>query len=211
MGMLAGLAQAAYLFGKVLRHKNDPTNDPEFNQNERVQIDRALRALLKLAFQGKSTPLTTVCPQTSMCFGALLELHCPARWEAASVDDIDVDARTRSALEALEFLRPVAQESYTASTIWFRKRPLTLQHASPLLLFWTYQAALTFLRISYWFQTLRQYERPESMQFYPEPNYGTSIMEANQGVATMRQKLYLLSNQWCAAGMWNSRLYRRLR
>ncbi|KAJ9606727.1 hypothetical protein H2200_008736 [Cladophialophora chaetospira] len=187
--------------GKVLRSKNDPTNDAEFNRNERAQIDRALRALLKLAFQGKCAPLITICPQTSICFGALIELHCPAPWEALGSDSIEVEARTRAALDALELLRPIAQGYHRASTIWFRNRPLTLEHASPLLLSWTYQAALTFLRIAHWFKVLRQSGQTESTQIYTEHNHARSIMEANQGVANMMRKLSLLGNQWSAGGM----------
>ncbi|OQV03459.1 Fungal specific transcription factor domain-containing protein [Cladophialophora immunda] len=198
MGMLARLAQAAYLHGKVLRHKREPTSDADFNQHERLQIDRSLRALLRLAYEGNSVPVTTICPQTAMCFGALVELHSPDLSEAADVATVNWQAKTKSKQEALNLLRPVASQAYHESGVWFRNRPFTLSQATPLLLPWTYQAAVMFLQLSHWFQMIKLLHGKSDLGRLSEENE-QCIIEANRGVASMMRKLSLLGGQWRAA------------
>ena len=199
MGMLARLAQAAYLLGKVLQHRQDPTSNPQFNENERHQIDKSLRALLRLAYEGNSVPVTTICPQTAMCFGALAELYWPDLLEGASLTTVDLQAKTKTKKEALELLRPIARQAYHDSGVWFRNRPFTLAQASPLLLPWTYQAAVMFLELSRWFQRVKLLHEKYGRGPSSEENE-RCIIEANRGAASMTRKLSLLGGQWCAAG-----------
>jgi hypothetical protein len=200
LGMLARLSQAVYLLGKVLRHKHEPTDDPDFNQHERLQIDKSLRALLKLAYQGNSAPVTAICPQTAMCFGALIELHFLGYMEAQGPGSLKGHPRANAMQAALNLLRPIAGQACQSSSVWFRSRPFTLEQASPLLLPWTYQAAITFLRLAHWFQVLDRSEGSEPGGEDRSEENQRCIMEANQGAASMMRKLSLLGSQWCASG-----------
>ena len=65
MGRFARLAQGTYLLGKVLLHTSDDNVDEEFYQQETIQLDRTIRALLNLAdFDAKNT----CCAQTAVCY-----------------------------------------------------------------------------------------------------------------------------------------------
>ena len=68
MGMLARLAQAAYLLGRVLRHTLETTTDQDFQARESQQLDRTLRALNNLmGVEGKIRRFP-VCAQTAICY-----------------------------------------------------------------------------------------------------------------------------------------------
>lgn len=48
MGQFARETQIMNLAGRVVRHVYDPAADPEFNQQERIQLERALDSYLPL-------------------------------------------------------------------------------------------------------------------------------------------------------------------
>lgn len=68
MGRFARLAQGSYLLGKVLMHTSDDNVDKEFYQQETVQLDRTIRALLNLADFNSQDAKTTCCGQTAVCY-----------------------------------------------------------------------------------------------------------------------------------------------
>jgi hypothetical protein len=68
MGKFARLAQGTYLLGKVLLHTSDDNVDEEFYQQETIQLDRTIRALLNLADFDDQAVKTTCCAQTAVCY-----------------------------------------------------------------------------------------------------------------------------------------------
>ena len=215
MGMLARLSQAAHLLGRVLRHKKYPTDDAQFNLQEQTQLNRALRALINLTYAEGATRFMPICPQTAICFSALIILNsntssaAPSKttphqarlispysaWEK-QVEDQDVDAIA----ETLEFLRPIAEESAVSTALFFRRQPWSIEKASPLLLHWTYLIAVTFLRVR---RLLIISARGQTGRSLLQPGYQDTaddmVQQATRGFEAMRQKLSLLGHQWCAA------------
>ncbi|KEF60501.1 uncharacterized protein A1O9_02062 [Exophiala aquamarina CBS 119918] len=160
MGMLARLAQSAFLLGRVYRCKTHPTGDAQFDLSEKGQLDRALHALLSLTYEEGATRLMAICPQTALCFSALVILHSDDPVPRSSPltnsvafamnhwHDNYVNDETMSAIQTLKFLRPIANESYTNANLFFRREPWSIEKSSPSLLHWTYLIAVTFLQIS---------------------------------------------------------------
>jgi hypothetical protein len=70
MGMLARMAQATFLLGRVLRLQSpeSASEDAETRKVEVWQLDATLRALLNLAYVEGSLFLGPVCAQTSICY-----------------------------------------------------------------------------------------------------------------------------------------------
>ena len=159
-GMLARLAQAAFLLGRVYRWKNYPTGDAQFDHAEKIQLDRALRALVNLTYEEGATRLMPICPQTALCFSALVTLHdhdtaltpfTLSKSETLTMDMLQDTAMQRDSLNAittLQFLRPIAQESSMSTNLFFRREPWSMEKSSPLLLHWTYLIAMSFLKIA---------------------------------------------------------------
>jgi hypothetical protein len=202
MGIFARLAQAAYLLGKVQRHRRDPTEDPEFNEQERIQIDRSLRALLRLSFEADSVHVTDICPQTMMCFEALIQLHYPNLSEV--VDPHTSHRHQRNSIEeALVLLKPIVAQSTESTNYWFRNRLFTMEEATPLLLPCTYQAAVTFLHLANWLRTVKGQEHGDMDQYLSPEESERYLADANHGTSTMTHKLSVLGHHWCAAGLWN--------
>lgn len=68
MGMLIRLSQSAYLLGQVLRYTSDSTADPTRHQEEGLQLDRTLRALLNLSYIEGEIRHMAVYPQAAICY-----------------------------------------------------------------------------------------------------------------------------------------------
>ena len=208
MGMLARLAQASHLLGRVQRHKRSPTDDIEFNIEEQAQLNRALRAMINLTYQEGITRFMPICPQMALCFSALITLNSKSplsrkdqtrsHRKAWPVFETGNEERDPDAVaKTLDLLRPIAQESAVTTGLYFRKQPWSLEKSSPLLLHWTYLIAVTFLRVrrSLCRSTLESGER----SVYYLSATEAAIEEATRGYEAMKQKLSLLGHQWCAA------------
>jgi hypothetical protein len=79
---------------------------------------------------------------------------------------------------AMTFLRPVVDQMAWASGVWFGERLVNLSDASPLLIFWAYQAITIYHRL--------------------EGQYGN---EVQQHLLLMKEKLKIMSQRWKAGGM----------
>jgi Fungal specific transcription factor domain len=204
MGMLARLAQSAFLLGRVYRWKVYPTGNAQFDEEEKQQLDRALRALLTLTYEEGATRFMPVCPQTALCFSALITLHSqpgnpdPFGPSFSMQNSLDATPHQTSStmVEILTLLRPIAQESKMNTVLFFRKTSWSIERSSPLLLHWTYLIAVTFLRIKLGLQST---EHHSSAQGFRNGQMVDLLAEAEQGLATMKRKLSLLSTQWVAA------------
>ena len=195
MGMLARLAQSAFLLGRVYRWQISPTGDAQFDADEKGQLDRALRALLTLTYEEGATRFMPICPQTALCFSALVILHSPP----GSVDiPMSTPSYQRSSviMEILTLLKPIAQESKMSTVLFFRRTPWSIEKSSPLLIHWTYLIATTFMKIKLRLQMIEQ--QPGSRGF-ANGQRADLLAEAEQGLSMMRKKLSLLGKQWMAA------------
>ncbi|KAJ9658261.1 hypothetical protein H2198_003834 [Neophaeococcomyces mojaviensis] len=185
MGMFARLSQASYLMGRVFHHTDNPTGYSDFDQDEGIRLDKALRALLNLIYEEDATNFVQVCPQTAICFTALIKLHTKP-------------GTPLKAAETLELLRAIADESTLNIVLFFRREPWSLEKSSPFLLHWTYGIAVTFLDI--WKALGAGNSGVEEGENFM--NADQLINEARQGFETMRRKLSLLGTQWCAADVY---------
>jgi hypothetical protein len=79
---------------------------------------------------------------------------------------------------AMNFLRPVVNEMTWASGAWISDQLVTIYDASPLLLFWAYQAITVYHRL--------------------EGRFGE---EAQQHMLLMKDKLRIMSQRWKAGGI----------
>ncbi|KAK5064749.1 hypothetical protein LTR84_000583 [Exophiala bonariae] len=208
MGMLARLAQSAFLLGRVYRWKNHPTGDVDFDRSEKHQLDRALRALLNLTYEEGAVFLMAICPQIALCFSALVLLHSDDPIPRSSLTSHDaistvdglykasVQDDTTAAIQTLIFLRPIATESNANIQLFFRRQPWSIETSSPLLLHWTYLTAVTFLQIN---NCLRKVQGSSELDAaFLEHTKGFQ-KEAELGAESMKRKLSLLGKQWLAA------------
>lgn len=212
MGMLARLSQAAFLLGRVYRWKNHPTGDAQFDYAEKIQLDRALRALINLTYEEGYMRLMPICPQTALTFSALVILHSqnvplplssPSSQSATPTGEVlgrmseQSDSESMAAMQTLQFLRPIAEESAISTKLFFRRQPWSIEKSSPLLLHWTYLIAVAFVRI------LHGLEKAQADDRYPDTFWDQQVVEsmreAKDGIATMKTKLSLLGKQWIAA------------
>ncbi|KPI40200.1 uncharacterized protein AB675_11578 [Cyphellophora attinorum] len=195
MGMFARLSQASYLLAKVIRHKSTPTHDAAFDLEERNNLQRALQSLLTLTYREGSTEYMPICPQTALCYSALVILNSSAYPGTSSVN-----AGSAEDLEhtVVDLLMPVADESLLSTELHYRGRPWSLDRSTPFLLRWSYLIAKTFQDI------LTHVGGSSESQAETVPIAGDDqqrfIRErALKGYETMRKKLLLLGSQWCAA------------
>jgi hypothetical protein len=202
MGMLARLSQAAYLLGRVTRHKQSPTGDADFDAAERMQLDRSLRSLINLTYEEGNTRLMAICPQLAVCFSAVIMLHSsPRSYVLSPGKELSPEHQDRQAESArqgfetvgdtLNFLRPLAHESWGQLALFYRRRPWSIEKSSPLLTHWTYLTAVTFLKIGHYLE--RQASEIDS------DGHSESRNEAIEGLEAMKNKLSLLGRHWCAA------------
>jgi hypothetical protein len=69
MGGFARLAQVTYLLGKVFRNISDFTLDESFRAEEKIQLDRTLRALVDASeVEEKEMRQVAVCGETAVCY-----------------------------------------------------------------------------------------------------------------------------------------------
>lgn len=194
MGMFARLAQASHLMGKVLRHKSTPTKDRDFDGRERTQLQHALRALLNLTYEEGSTRFMPICPQTALCYSAMVILNSSAE----NSDSLVGIADSTISRGILEILAPIANESLLSTQLYYRNRPWSLDRSSPLLLRWSYLIAVTFLKLSQSTRSVAPLEDP----WASANSLGRVEMaqeDAVRGYWVMRSKLTLLGQRWCAA------------
>jgi hypothetical protein len=214
MGMLARLAQAAHLLGRVMRHKRHPTHDAQFNLEEQMQLNRALRALINLTYEEGATRFMPVCPQIALCFSALIILNSNSTTSNMSDKNAYESAAesawfleygigeesTKQVRDVLDLLRPVANESVAQSELFFRRQPWSMERSSPLLLHWTYLIAVTFLKVRGALHQSSHVSSKHSVSTIEQENGRQSMLEdAKAGYKAMTAKLVLLGSQWCAA------------
>jgi hypothetical protein len=200
MGMLARLSQAAYLLGRVIRYQNCPPSDPQFNLDEKWQLERSIRALLHLTYEEGSTYFVAICPQIAMCFNALIILHGSDRLlpSTPGPPSTITSAQLEKLSETLTILRPLARESYLNVSMFFRRQPWSMEKSSPLLIQWVYRTAVTLFRIHRYLD-LTNFPGGTAAGNFATLDDNHSKMEAIEGFETMRHKLSLLGTQWCAA------------
>ncbi|KAK5030402.1 hypothetical protein LTS07_005186 [Exophiala sideris] len=198
--------------GRVYRWKNYPTGDAKFDEDEKDQLDRALRALLNLIYQEGATRLMPICPQTALCFSALVTLHSQPGNATPFMSHADYAApmrfptesqtqnRLSALVETLQFLRPIAEESSVSTALFFRKEPWSIEKSSPLLIHWTYLIAVTFLRLKI---SLDREEAQTSLFNVSSVVPAVELRkQADRGLDAMKMKLSLLGKQWLAAGAY---------
>ncbi|KAK5678555.1 hypothetical protein LTS10_008999 [Elasticomyces elasticus] len=77
----ARTCQASHLLGKVIRHLNDPSMDPEYKFEEAQQLNRTFRALAAVLpdeaadNRGSEEHQPTLCTSMAICYSALLTLY----------------------------------------------------------------------------------------------------------------------------------------
>ena len=196
MGMFARLSQAAYLMGRVVHHREHPTGDTSFDTDEAVRLDGALRALLNLTYEEGATRLMQICPQTAICFSALIKLHARPLRPQNETHELDNDYRHHNRIaDTMRLLRAVADQSTLSTVLFFRREPWSIEKSSPFLLHWTYVIAVTYLDARNYLE-----QQAGSPDYYNGREDALALMhEADQGYETMRRKLALLGAQWCAA------------
>jgi hypothetical protein len=195
MGMLARLSQASYLLGRVLRHKNNPTNDSVFDCEERSFLQHALQALLNLTYEEGSTRLMPICPQTALCLSAMAILNSYTLPETATYQPSMLVSTDGAQAKTVNLLRCIADESLLNIERYYRRRPWSLERSSPLLLHWSFIIAVTFLKLS-------RLENTSGLGYassFGMEGHTFTQSEALRGYKTMRRKLTLLGQQWCAA------------
>ncbi|MCJ1246722.1 hypothetical protein MMC30_003931 [Trapelia coarctata] len=137
MGMFARLSQATCLLGHVFRHITEKPTNAAFHEEEKRQLDRTIRSLLNLSsFEGELAH-TQICPQISICYSALHMLHDPAR----NRTDPNYVQHTLSLLRPVEIETSLYDDDFVCDAI------KSVEHSSPLLLQWTYQAAIIYDRL----------------------------------------------------------------
>ncbi|OCL08529.1 hypothetical protein AOQ84DRAFT_340229 [Glonium stellatum] len=169
MGMLARMCQAAYLLGRVHRYNMNLPNDEPDHQAEKWQLDRTLRSLLNLTYVEGQIRRMAVCAQTGICYSALIALYDPGSSRADP----------EHARFAMDLLKPVADSMSWDSEIFLSGTLVSVEDASPLLLYWAYQAATIYSRLL--------------------GRYGS---EALQPLGRMKDKLQIMSHRWRAGGTY---------
>lgn len=138
MGLLARLAQAAYLLGYVFRLNAESDSASLPLTGERAQLDRTIWSLVNLSYTEGQVSRMAVCAQTAICYSSLITLHDPSSTRT-DADYID---------HALNILQPVAAESQWSAEIFQLGATEPLATISPLLSHWAYQAARLCDRLS---------------------------------------------------------------
>jgi hypothetical protein len=67
MGRFARLAQATHLLDKVIHHNRDSTMSSEFLEDEAIQLDKALHALVVFTVAEATRRQMRLCCQTALC------------------------------------------------------------------------------------------------------------------------------------------------
>ena len=102
-----------------------------------------------------------------------------------------------AAVETLQFLRPIAQESSINTNLFFRREPWSIEKSFPLLLHWTYLIEVTFMKIG---NCLRLAQGSDDFEDLFRGQRAVELMrEAKRGLDAMKLKLSLLGRQWVAA------------
>jgi hypothetical protein len=210
MGMFARLAQAAFLLGRVYRWKNHPTGDIEFDHAEKLQLEMSLRVLINLTYVEGSERLMLMCSQIALCFNALVTLHteednlavqapglCTTpTTSSASTGHCGVETPGVAAAGTLQSLWAVAQESSMNTILLYKQEPGLLEKSSPLLLHWTYNIAVTFIRVGNVMRANQELYPANSPQ---RQQISELLRESKEGLEVMKQKLLLVGKQWVAA------------
>ena len=155
-----------------------------------------------------------ICPQTAICFNALIRLHSSHQLSAKttlslfrlglanffpSSDDKAHETPVRVIAETLNILQPIARESFLSTNPFFRREPWSIEKSSPLLLHSTYSAAVAFLQLDRGLRLVNVKDRGDFDLAFPIVDRDELKHEAAQGLQTMKLKLALLANQWSAA------------
>jgi len=208
MGMLARLAQSAFLLGRVYKWKTQPTGDVRVRLSDKLQLDGKLHALLNLTHEEGNTRFMAICPQTALYFSALALLHSddsvprslPITNKVLFMSNDQYSNHEgetgKTAIQRLQFLHQIANESCTGLSRFFRKDQWAFEKSSPLLLHWTYVIAMAYLQIG---NCLRGFQKFSVAGDEFTQYIAGYVQEADLGVQMMKRKFTLLGYHWSAA------------
>ncbi|RFU31608.1 hypothetical protein B7463_g4737, partial [Scytalidium lignicola] len=171
MGALARMSQASYLLSHVYRynHFRSETKSISDQQQEYWQLDNTIRSLLNLSYVEGELRRMAVCGQTSICYSALIALHDP--------DSFRTDPQHLQF--AVDLLKPLADAMSWDSAIFLSGTLVSVNDASPLLLFWAYEAGTIYNRLM--------------------PHYERDTLEL---LYQMKEKLRIMSHRWQAGNAY---------
>lgn len=181
------MSQASYLLGEVFRYNQSRSvvRAGVDSQVEYWQLDRTIRSLLNLTYIEGQLRRTAVCGQTSICYrygshltsAPLLRLTRPGSALIALHDPQQSRTDPQHMQFTADLLKPVVDSMSWDSTVFLRGTMVSVGDASPLLLYWAYQAGTI-------------YDRLLSL-------YGADSLQL---LFQMRGKLLVMSRRWLAGG-----------
>ncbi|KAL4982803.1 hypothetical protein BDW68DRAFT_170151 [Aspergillus falconensis] len=141
MGRFARLAQATYLLDRVLRHTQDRTLSAESREEEAIQLDRSLSALLTFTANETERRGIKICSQAALCQSALAILHVPYL-----SPDSNASGHRRSI--ARDAMNRLSEEFFHESDRILHGSGLPFEATSPFTFHWGYEASLHLTRLS---------------------------------------------------------------
>ncbi|KFY50634.1 hypothetical protein V495_00145 [Pseudogymnoascus sp. VKM F-4514 (FW-929)] len=176
MGPFARLAQATHLLDRVLRHVQDSAMPAKPREEEAVQLDQALRALVAFTAAETTQRQMKLCCHTALCHSAMALLH--RRYLTSQCTDSDVSVHRRSL--ARDTMDRVSLEFFLESKKILSGEWPSLDTTSPLVLHWGYEASLHLAR-----------------SVRAEPQEGTGL-----ALETVQSALQKTNTRWKAAGAY---------
>ncbi|RDW59937.1 hypothetical protein BP6252_13024 [Coleophoma cylindrospora] len=173
MGRFARFAQATYHLGQVFKHISQPRDDA-FYQQEAIQLNRTLHALVNLSQSEADVRNLEFCTQTAVCYSALLLLEYPPSQNSRDMTlDHQPDDYPVISPEA------ISRETASMSQNFLPGGSLALVQVSPFILHLLYQTIIILSNVS------------------PGPGSGDDI----KSLTILRGALKLLTERWLAAGI----------
>jgi len=183
------VCQAARLLGQVLKHVTSDVIDQELHDEEAVQLDRTIRAMvgasefldcpqydsISVGYRYESTPTTSCYLNKLIRYSSLMVLHEP-RMTSSNGFPILTD-RFQRARKTLEVLSHKITEHLPEEVIHLASH---LDRVAPWGIFLAYSTAVTYMQLS------RETASPESLE----------------ALQLLKQTLSTLDRRWKAAGMY---------
>lgn len=188
--MFVRMCQATYLLGRVILFRQSAETDEEsFHNEQRVQLDRTIRALLNLVYQEGALLRTLICAQSSIAYRLVNSLSDHERYQLTRFssaliilhDPTDTRNDWDHVESIMQYMECTLTEMSAASGVWFRNRFVSLSNASPFLVFWPYHVMTVINRLP-WQQNA----------------------EAERIMRLMLEKLRLMSKRWLLGGEWHN-------
>ncbi|GLA29637.1 hypothetical protein AnigIFM63326_007545 [Aspergillus niger] len=141
MGRFARLAQGTYLLDRVLRHTHDRTMSAKSREEEAIQLDKTLRALVVFTASETERRDMKICSQTALCQSALAILHAPYLSPSSGA------SKYRRSL-ARNAMNQLSHEFLGESKRILHGAGLHFEATSPLSFHWGYMASAHFALLS---------------------------------------------------------------